>query len=155
MLLYEYEGFQKSVMANVDVETEVDINSVRDAWEFAESLPVPNPVKEVQEVTDGLWTFIITSLLKDLGAAKAHSRICTDTVKKQVMLRLTLEEWNTLLKGYLTSIKENADSLSEALKGLAKEYAVTASMSRMAGGIAERLGVVDIKTEKAEKRKAK
>lgn len=152
MLLYEYKGFQKSVMANVDVETEVDINSVRDAWEFAESLPVPNPVKEVQEVSDSLWTFIITSLLKDLGAAKTHSRIAEDTVKKQVMLRLTLEEWDAMLKGYLTSIKENADSLSEALKGLAKEYAVTASMSRMAEGIAERLGVVDIRTEK---RKAK
>lgn len=155
MLLYEYKGWKKSVMVNADVESEVDIASVRDAWEFAESLPVPNPVKEVQEVSDSLWTFIITSLLKDLGAAKAHSRICTDTVKRQVMLRLTLEEWDTMLKGYLTSIKENADILSEALKGLAKEYAVTASMSRMAGGIAERLGVVDIRTEKTEKRKAK
>jgi len=136
--MLEYKGKKKFVMVVLDTESPIDMESVKEAWEFAESLKVPNPVKELQEVDDSLWEGIITSLSVKGGIMKVLPRIWED--EKEVTVRLTLDEWSVILESYLFSVKKEAESLSKELKKLVSVYAKTSSMSKMAKGIAEKLG---------------
>ena len=139
--MLEYKGKKKFVMVVLDTESPVDMESVKEAWEFAESLKVPNPVKELQEVDDSLWGGIVTSLSVKGGIMKVLPRIWED--EKEVTVRLTLGEWSAILESYLLSVKKEAESLSKELKKLVSAYAKTASMSKMAKGIAEKLGSLE------------